>query len=281
MRQLSNTFMNALNEGHLNPLTNLVRDDDSLDFQIRENEINIYFKGNVLLKLHSNYKITIDDKFTKGCDKIEFLNEAVEVTSFIKNVPYIKHQITLHSSTNEREYEQLFIRTNNCDLNPSEYFILDRQYTREGETNSQLDMIGLHWSRNNRQKNKTVPLSIFEIKYALNNDISTVHEQLQRYYDYVNNNFENLAMEMESILKQKTSLKVLSKSKKYDIDKKLGKLSIVKDPKLVHYVIVLVDYNPNSTLLNLNILRELEFYKQVKIFHCGLGLWSQFFDRNC
>ncbi len=279
MRQLNPEFMEALGNGHLKELINLVRTDDSLDFQIREGYLNIYFKGNNILKLHSNYKITIDKNLTKGINVEVYLKNPDAVTGFIQNLPYIKHQITLHSSRAiEREYEQMFIRSNNCDLNESEYFILDRQYTRPNETNSQLDMVGLHWARNGR-RNKDVPLSIFEIKYALNNDISTIHDQLCRYHELVENNFNDLVIEMNSLIQQKTSLKVLSK--KSDIDNNLSKLRIVNDPSSVHYVIVLVDYNPNSSLLNLVNLNRLLFCKQVKIFHCGLGLWSQFFGRIC
>jgi len=272
-------FMGALQSGHLKPLIDLVRVDDDLDFQIRDNYINIYFKGNSLLKLDSNFKVTIDSSLTNGVKIAKQLSSIPEVYIFLNQVPSIKHQITLLTKKAiEGEYEQLFIRANNCDLTESEYFILDRQYTRSDGTESKLDLVGLYWSRNNRQKNKIVPLTIFEVKYSLNQDIKNVHEQLQRYHDFIGNCFDELVDEMETVLQQKTLLQTLTKKTKQDND--LSKLKILRDPKQVQFVLVLIDYNPNSTLQNLNLMKQLPFYNQVKIFRGGLGLWGQFLGRT-
>ncbi|RPI86336.1 MAG: hypothetical protein EHM41_08850 [Chloroflexi bacterium] len=49
---------------------------------------------------------------------------------------------------------------------------------------------------------QAVPFCLMEIKYALNSDISEVHDQLSRYYDAVAKNPTALAEETEVILKQ-------------------------------------------------------------------------------
>ena len=270
-------FMNVLQLGQLKPLIDLVRNDDDLDFQIRDNYFNIYFKGHSLLKLESNRRVTVDNKFIEGLGLGYYLDSDEAVSIFLQNVPNIKDRITLLGKKEiEREYEQLFIRVNNCTIPESEYFVLDRQYTRSDGSESQLDMVGLYWSHKNRQHNKTVPLTVFEIKYADNPDIKSVDKQLQRYYNYVMTHFEELSSEMSDILEQKTALRTLCKSKNGKRDNDLGKLKLSPKFEDVQFILVLVDYNPNGRHLNLKNLKELQFNSQIKIFYAGMALWTQF-----
>ena len=51
MRRLSQTFMDCLTTGFLAPLRDCVADDADLNLEIRANYLNVYYKGNSLLKL--------------------------------------------------------------------------------------------------------------------------------------------------------------------------------------------------------------------------------------
>ena len=51
-RYLSNKFINALHHGLLEPLLRCVHTDDVLDLQIRENYINIYYRGGNLIQIN-------------------------------------------------------------------------------------------------------------------------------------------------------------------------------------------------------------------------------------
>jgi hypothetical protein len=51
MRKLSSTFLQCLKSGFLSPITEQVKCDHDLSLDIREGYINIYYKGNSLLKL--------------------------------------------------------------------------------------------------------------------------------------------------------------------------------------------------------------------------------------
>ncbi len=51
MRRLSNSFMQTLTSGFLTGLTRKVKQDKDLDLELRENYLNVYYKGNSLLKL--------------------------------------------------------------------------------------------------------------------------------------------------------------------------------------------------------------------------------------
>ena len=51
MRTLSKTFLHCLKKGFLSSITEQVRHDPDLSLEIRDNYINLYYKGNSLLNL--------------------------------------------------------------------------------------------------------------------------------------------------------------------------------------------------------------------------------------
>lgn len=135
MRKLSDTFLYELKDGFLSTLISKVREDHDLDLQIRDNYINIYYKGNSLLKLGppkgNNYRVAVHQKFSVGLDFTNLVKEET-TQSFAEMIPAIKENIILHGKSSlELEYEQMIIRANNYEpRNNSEYFIVDRQYVR-------------------------------------------------------------------------------------------------------------------------------------------------------
>jgi hypothetical protein len=69
MRKLSDQFMAVLHSGFLADLTRQVIADKDLDLHIRDGYLNIYYKGNSLLKLTEvgGYdKVDIHEKFRQG-----------------------------------------------------------------------------------------------------------------------------------------------------------------------------------------------------------------------
>ncbi len=41
------------------------------------------------------------------------------------------------------------------------------------------------------------------------------------------------------------------------------------------FILVLVDYNPNSSLLVMDKIRQLQFAGEGKVFHAGFGMWQE------
>ena len=150
MRQLSRTFLHSLGSGFLSGLTQRVIADKDLDLEIRDNYINIYFKGNSLLHLSEitpeRYRPKIDPKFLKGLI-LDDLTDELTVQNFLSLIPTIKENIVLlGKSSLEIEYEQMIIRANNYEpRNNSEYFIVDRQYAA-GHA-GRFDLTGFYWDR--------------------------------------------------------------------------------------------------------------------------------------
>ena len=278
MRKLSPTFLNCLNSGFLSKITEYARHDPDLTLEIRDAYINLYYKGNSLLKLTEAgsplyYKAEIHKKFLEGLSMPPDLSRST-VAHFIENIPHLKENISRYGQQSlELEYEQMIIRANNFEpRNNTEYFIVDRQYTvKEGR----FDLTGMYWSRGGRRRNQEVPVCFMEIKFALNKDIQALHEQLARYYEPIKNHAACIAEEMEGIFKQKLALKLYDQpSERLNAMKTL---TFSRDINDFQFILILVDYNENSRLLRgaLEKIKKLPFADQVRIFYSGFGMWAQ------
>src|SRR5258706_412353 len=150
MRRLSQTFMDCLTSGFLAGLRDSVAKDTDLNLEIRANYLNVYFKGNSLLKLTevapARYRVGIHKLFTQGLDLPAELVDSLSSSQFVNAIPQLKANIARNGARSiEFEYEQLIIRANNHEpRNNSDYFIVDRQYVLpEGR----FDLLGIYWER--------------------------------------------------------------------------------------------------------------------------------------
>ncbi len=202
----------------------------------------------------------------------DFTDE-VSVDNFVQNIPAIKDNIVLlGKSSLEIEYEQMIIRANNYEpRNNSEYFFIDRQVTA-GKA-GRFDLTGLFWDRKRRRKGQTVPLCLFEVKFALNKDIQDVHKQLERYYLAVRNKAGDLAKETQGIFRQKLELGLYKQGE--DRLEAMKTLEFSPDIDQFQFILILVDYNPYSSLYKLDKLAQLSFANQIKIFRGGFAMWEK------
>ena len=205
MRKISENFLSCLKSGFLSSITDKVKTDPDLDLEIRKNYINVYYKGNSLLKLTENassqYKVEIHEKFRDDL-KLPLELDERSISSFVNQIPDIKENIIkCRKGSLEIEYEQMIIRANNFEpRSNTEYFIVDRQYTaKEGR----FDLTGIYWEMKGRRQGQEVPVCLMEIKFALNSDIQNVHNQLDRYYNALAPKAAKLAEEMETVFRQK------------------------------------------------------------------------------
>ena len=198
MRELSKEFLATLTSGFLAELTREVKKDSDLDLEIRENYINLYYKGNSLLRLKRStagrYRVELHKKFLTGLPDMAVPPEIVDESmtkEFVKYIPAIKRNIQQYGAHSiETEYEQLFIRANNYEKRVnSEYFVLDRQYVVGKQ---RFDLMGFCW-RQPRAQYQTVKMCLVEVKYGLNPDIAGLNEQLERYYNVVKGRESDLA----------------------------------------------------------------------------------------
>lgn len=276
MRKISKKFLQDLQSGFLRRVAQLASEDHDLDLEIRENEINLYFKGHALLRLHEKnghgYTVNMHPKFKAGLDIPDALVNKESVTQFLDQVPYIKMNVQKVSGHSiEAEYEQLIIRANNLERRSNtEYFILDRQYVvNEGR----FDLTGFYWPNPGRHRGQEVAMCLMEVKFSLNSDIANLDEQVSRYYHAIEPRAAYMAEEGESILNQKLELGLFDQSP--DRLAAMKTLHISRDISSFQFIIFLVDFNPYSSLFDLAKVKALPFAKQIKIFIGGLGLWDK------
>ena len=272
-RKLSQAFMDCLHGGFLAALRDAVAHDVDLNLEIRANYLNIYYKGNSLLKLteisRARYNVTIHQKFSAGLGLPTDLVDEATTQAFVDAIPRLKHAIALYGKRSlELEYEQLIIRANNAEpRNNSEYFIIDRQYSQKA---GRFDLIGLHWPRAGRHRHQEVPLCLFEVKFALNQEIAGLHRQLQGYYSTIEPKAAALAEEMQDVLLQKLDLGLFRLPPNRVEAMKTLRLS--RDISQSQFVILLVDYNPNSKQKDLAALKALPFAHQIRLMETGFAM---------
>lgn len=192
-RYISDSFEEDLNfkEGQLSQLLEWVQNDKTLALFIREDYINIYYRGGVLFKVTgstNDYKFIFDMNYFNTqneslkafmSDTRNRLEKAQKPADYVALISDLKQTIDFHlgqgkNEKAEREFQQLVARENNNSpvSNESEYFITDIEYTSgkdsKGDHTGRFDMLGIRWDANNRTKNTLsnwVPVFI-EMKYG-------------------------------------------------------------------------------------------------------------------
>lgn len=274
MHKLSERFIGDLTGVMLHSLTEAVRQDKDLNLEIRENYLNIYYKGHSLLRLQETpkgpYKTKIHNKFLAGVQDPGFLDEAT-LSVFVDAIPRIKTNILKHGTSLEIEYEQLIIRANNLEArNNSDYFIVDRQYSvPEGR----FDLTGMFWKAKGHKKYQVVQPCLMEVKFALNDDIKDVHQQLEKYYEAIKPKSGEIARELEGIFRQKLALGLYNQPK--ERLEAMKTLTFAREIEQFQFILILVDYNPNSLKFGAEKIKNLPFADQVKIFNTGFAMWEE------
>ncbi len=275
MRRLSQNFIKQLKTGFLSKILELAIEDHDISFDIRKNYINLYFKGHSLLKLTeislALYSVNIHWKFIDDLNIPTVLTNFETTQQFLMAVPHLKGNIQkVKKRSLEIEYEQMIIRANNYEMrNNSEYFIIDRQYVT---ADARFDLTGFYWPMFNRRKHQTVDLCLMEVKFGLNQDISLIHKQLERYQHSVMANSKRIVSEANTVLAQKLDLGLFRQS--HNRLEAMKTLKISEDTSTFQYILFMIDYNPHSKLFDLEKLMALPFSDQIKIFYGGFALWQ-------
>jgi len=184
MRKLSDEFMKALIKEHLMPILDLIQRDHTLCIQIREDTINIYYRGGNILELKRNtksYQTFFDKKYCEGEErKIKVtedlpnqINNNAEANKWVENIPFLKQimdeYFSKHSKS-EREFQQLVARENNNSTvaNDTDYFITDIEYTHPNSSGIRFDLIGIKWlsSSQERKSKDNCRIVLIEMKYG-------------------------------------------------------------------------------------------------------------------
>lgn len=272
IRRLNPEFKEALLKGILLPLLELVRTDRDLLLEIRDNYIDIYFKGNRLIEISQlpEYGVKTHEKFAIGAS-LGPIRTVEDAKKLVEQLPNIKQRIATHKShASEIEIEHLLIRLNNREPNVnSEYFAIDRQGVY-GPKNDRIDVLGVCWPRAKRQTSRKLDLCVMEVKLNMGGEIGKVADQLKKYYCVLADDLPTIAKNAQALLRDKIDLGLVGTDEQ---QKKLKKLEISDRMEDVRCVVVLAEQNPFSESLKPQSLSSLPF-SRIEIFRVGFGLWS-------
>jgi len=277
-RILSNQFIIDLKSGLLNPILERAKADRTLLFLIRDQTVNLYYRGSSLAKISAGkngYQVSVDPEYFKYGEetplKLPFPVQTFEdAKTFVRFIPNIKNAIDLYLSKHpkdEREFQQLVIRDNNgnSSANATDYLICDMEYTHSLYTSMRFDMIAAHWPSQSAKRKKldNLELAIIEMKFgdnALRGDGKTTDGAgiLKHWEDLLasKDHLASLRLEMAQSTRQLAELGLLTISE-MDREDRTGKIAFA-DAEVTDWILLLANHDPESEIL----LRELERLSQ-------------------
>lgn len=256
MRGLSQTFMKALKSGLLQPVLNLANKDSTLCLEIRQNYVNIYYRGGNILRIAE-----AGDSFSIGFDR-NYLTEDMtmvskelpdllaasdDVRKWFEHIPHLKHEMDLWFAKHpkdEREFQQLLLRENNFgnSAKSTDYFICDIEYTIP---NGRYDLVAVHWpsSAAERKNGTNLGLAIIEMKYRDNalSGTSGLQEHIADANEFLGSgdNLTDIRNEMSNVFNQKLELDLINNQ---------NRIKSFNDSK-PEYILVLANHDPASSIL--------------------------------
>lgn len=175
-RLLSASFTEDLLKGKL---LEYVKRDNTLDIEIRENYINIYYRGGNALKVteidNKRYDYHFDKEYLALATFLseETINCYKTNLDWNKYFPMVKQAMDFYFTKHmkeEREYQQLVVRENNYSsiANSTDYFIIDIEY--DNRKNARLDIVAIEWDSDTSirklKKAHKPKLVVIEMKYG-------------------------------------------------------------------------------------------------------------------
>jgi hypothetical protein len=257
MRGLSDRFMDHLGNdtGLLNPITQRLRQDTTLDLQIRSDYINIYYRGGNLMKLSlvdGAYISKFDTKYRKDPSLLmpalpDVLKTRRDVVRWVDAFQHLKLLMDVYFSTGkgaEREAQQLIVRDNNRGKmgTATDYFICDIEYARKG---ARFDLVGVHWPSTGvgRKRQSGHRLVLMELKFGDGSlkGSAGVTKHAKDFAAFLDDEKAVTAMkdEMAACFNQKRELKLINCPKRL--------ISFSDEPPLL--MLILVNHDPDSTKL--------------------------------
>jgi hypothetical protein len=174
-RELSATFMSDLLYGSLKAVLAFIHKDNTLDLEIRERFVNIYYRGGNILRITeigvNSYQFGFDSNYlpTKSTGFIA----PNPGTNWDLYFPMMKQAMDFYFSKHrkeEREYQQLVVRENNYSSisNGTDYFIIDIEY--DNHEHARFDLVAVEWpskaSHRKLAKDYKPKLVVIEMKYG-------------------------------------------------------------------------------------------------------------------
>ena len=275
MRSLNPTFIEDLKSATLQPVLSAVRADDSLDFQIRHNQVHIYYRGGKILDLrpkrgggyHSSFDMKYMNNWTKRpediaepilkpecSDRIDSVGDADTWVLALPQLKRIMDRWFLDHPKKEREHQQMVVDQNNTlkASDRSDFWILDIEYAKSiavpdnpgHRKAARFDLIAMITSPDAAPR-----LAFIEMKYedkALRPPAG-IRCHLKDFRSFLSDpeNYAGVKDEMFGVLQQKNDLGVLRGG--HGLDMPDAVTSFSEDKPL--FIFLFAEHNRKSTVL--------------------------------
>lgn len=256
-RGLSPEFLADLQGGLLAPIRERVARDQSLCLELREDYINVYYRGGNVMRVsraNGGYSAFFDTKYFQGVVPSmpgARLREASDVAAWLAALPTLKQAMDLAQPGEEREVQQLILRDNNlgCIARSTDYYVCDIEYANH---HGRFDLVAVRWpsTPTARKKQDGHRLVLGEVKVGDGALDGTAG--LHAHVDDVNGylaapgNLAAIKEEMLRVFNQKRALGLV------DCEKDLRGFS--DEPPVL--LLVLVNHDPDKSRLR-ELLRTL------------------------
>jgi hypothetical protein len=187
-RLLSAVFMRNLIGGLLTPILNRIRQDETLMLAIRENYVNVYYRGGSLLKIsvlselteispnaQEAYRVEFDANYNKGYSQLNFefpfeirdVSQALHLVSEMSSLKFVMDRFFALKKKSEREFQQLVVRENNSSSvsRETDYFIVDIEVSGL-LAGAQYDMLAVRWLDRRKGRSGILVPALIEMKYG-------------------------------------------------------------------------------------------------------------------
>lgn len=289
MRQLSAAFLNDLKDeqGVLHPIFKCIQSDDTIMLAIRQDYVNVYYRGGNLLRLNEQgygaYATSFDPNYNSVGLELPQLPSVIttqtQAAEWVSGLPQLKRIMDIYFSMNrkpEREFQQLVARENNDSTisNSSEYFIADIEFA-DSELGARFDMLAIKWLSKQRKNGENCRATLIEMKYG--DDSLGGSSGLVKHLEDVNalvndrSKYTALIETMESQINQLDDLGQLKFTHAKQGTK--VKLSVNDKPE---FIFLLANHNPRSSKLT-TLLDDPIFLSHDKNDHFDLRFFVSTF----
>lgn len=258
-RGLSPEFLADLQTGLLAPLRERVVRDRSLCLELRENYVNVYYRGGNVMRVcaaDGGYSAFFDRKYFAEAESTTpmppaQLRKPEDIGAWLAALPSLKSAMDVWQPGEEREIQQLVLRDNNFGgcARATDYYVCDIEHANE---HGRFDLVAVHWpsTPSARKKSDGRRLVLGEVKVG--DDALDGPAGLHAHIKDVNAHLAapesraGLEREMVRVFNQKRALGLI------DCDKDLAGFS--DEPPML--LLVLVNHDPDKSRLR-ELLRAL------------------------